>query len=72
MNLPDRPSPEDRPKRRALELLGTLAGDLTPEGMGFAIFLFDLGPGGIFHVSRGPKAEVVASLKAWLATEEAQ
>ena len=61
-----------RAKRRALELLATLASDLTPEGMGYAVCLFDLGPGTILtsRSNAAPRDEFIRTLQEWIAAEE--
>lgn len=44
-----------------------------PEGMGFGLFLFEFGPGGaMFWMSNAQRADIVASLKEWIAKQEAR
>lgn len=64
---------KDEAKQRALRTLATLIDDEVPEGMGFAVFLFDFGPkGALFYLSSAERRDVVSVLKEWIAREEAK
>jgi len=60
-------------KRRALRTIATLVDGQTPDGMGFAVFLFDFGPdGALFYMSSAERQDIVAMMKEWIAREEAK
>ena len=64
---------KDPAKYRALRTLATLVDEETPDGMGFAVFLFDFGPkGAMFYLSSADRRDVVSLLKEWIAREEAK
>jgi len=59
--------------QRALRTIATLVDEHVPDGMGFALFLFDFGPGGaLFYMSSAQRADIVATMKEWIAREEAK
>lgn len=64
---------KDDTKQRALRTVATLVDEHVPDGMGFAVFMFDFGPdGAMFYMSSAERADVVLALKEWIAREEAK
>lgn len=64
---------KDEAKQRALRTLATLVDEEVPDGMGFAVFLFDFGSNGaLFYMSSAERRDVVSLLKEWIAREEAK
>ena len=69
----ERDGVRDEDKYRALRTLATLIDGEVPEGMGFAVFLFDFGPeGSLSYLSSVERRDVVSVLKKWIAHEEAK
>ena len=61
----------DDDKQRALKTIATMVDGETPEGMGFAVFLFDFGPNGaLFYMSSAQRDDIVSMLKEWIARQE--
>lgn len=58
---------KDEDKNRALRTLAALVNEETPEGMGFAVFMFDFGPGGtMWYVSNAERGDVAESMREWI------
>jgi hypothetical protein len=71
MTYDERYEVQSADKQRALHTIATLVDEQTPDGMGFAVFLFDYGPdGALFYMSSAERAGVLASIKEWVACEE--
>lgn len=61
----------DEEKQRALRTIAALVDGETPDGMGFAVFLFDFGEGGaMFYMSNAQREDIVSSMKEWIAKQE--
>lgn len=71
MTTDERYEIDDPDKRRALMTLAALVEEQTPDGMGFAVFLFDFGVGGsMFYLANAQRDDVVSSMKEWIAKQE--
>jgi hypothetical protein len=62
---------DDEDKKRALRTIGVLIDGEVPVGMGFAVLLFDFGPGGaLYYISNAERADMITAMKEFIAKWE--
>ena len=61
----------DEQAEEALRKIGEFLTELTPEGMGFAILLFDYGEGGnMFYAAKAKREDMIKAMKEFISKNE--